>query len=145
MEKMILIVEDDPKNLKLIRDLLQVSGYMTMEATNGKQGIELAKAHKPDLILMDILMPVMNGFEATKAIRNWECGLRNKIEEGPYSESEIRNLKSQIKKIPIIALTSHAMKGDEEKMFRIGCDRYITKPIDTREFLKNVSEILSNS
>ncbi len=145
MVQMILIVEDEPKNLKLIRDLLQALGYMTMEATNGKQGVELAKAHKPDLILMDILMPVMDGFEATKAIRNWECGLRNKIEEGPYSESEIRNLKSQIKKIPIIALTSHAMKGDEEKMLGIGCDEYITKPIDTREFLKNISEFLSNS
>ncbi len=145
MEKVILIVEDEPKNLKLIRDLLQALGYLTLEATDGAQGIELAKAHKPDLILMDILMPTMDGFEATKAIRNWECGLRNKIEEGPYSESEIRNLKSQIKKIPIIALTSHAMKGDEEKTREVGCDGYIAKPIDTREFLKKVSEFLSNS
>ena len=145
MEKTILIVEDEPRNLKLIQDLLQVSGYLTLEATDGAQGIELAKAHKPDLILMDIMMPVMDGFKATKAIRNWECGLRNKIEEGPYSESEIQNLKSQIKKIPIIALTSHAMKGDEEKTREVGCDGYITKPIDTREFLKKVSEFLSNS
>ncbi len=145
MEKVILIVEDEPKNLKLIRDLLQATGYLTLEATDGVEGIELAKAHKPDLILMDIMMPVMDGFEATKAIRNWECGLRNKIEEGPYSESEIRNLKSQIKKIPIIALTSHAMKGDEEKTREVGCEGYITKPIDTREFLKKVSEFLSNS
>ncbi len=144
MEKVILIVEDEPKNLKLIRDLLQASGYLTLEATDGAQGVELAKAHKPDLILMDIMMPVMDGLEATKAIRDWECGLRNKIEEGPYSESEIRNLKSQIKKIPIIALTSYAMKGDEEKTREVGCDGYITKPIDTREFLKKVSEFLSN-
>ena len=145
MEKTILMVEDEPRNLKLIQDLLQVSGYLTLEATDGAQGIELAKAHKPDLILMDIMMPVMDGFKATKAIRNWECGLRNKIEEGPYSESEIQNLKSQIKKIPIIALTAHAMKGDEEKTREVGCDGYITKPIDTREFLKKVSEFLSNS
>jgi len=138
MKKTILIVEDEPRNLKLIRDLLQAAAYLTLEATDGAQGIELAKAHKPDLILMDIMMPVMDGFEATKAIRNWECGLRNKIEEGPYSESEI-------KKIPIIALTSHAMKGDEEKTREVGCDGYITKPIDTREFLKKVSEFLSNS
>ncbi len=144
MKKTILIVEDEPRNLKLIRDLLQAAAYLTLEATDGAQGIELTKAHKPDLILMDIMMPVMDGFEATKAIRNWECGLRNKIEEGPYSESEIRNLKSQIKKIPIIALTSHAMKGDEEKTREVGCDGYITKPIDTREFLKKVSEFLSN-
>jgi CheY-like chemotaxis protein len=123
MEKMILIVEDEPKNLKLIRDLLQVSGYLTMEATDGAQGIELAKAHKPDLILMDILMPVMDGFEATKILK---------------TDAETKN-------IPIIALTSHAMEGDEEKMLGIGCDGYITKPIDTREFLKKVSEFLSNS
>ena len=142
MEKTILIVEDEPRNLKLIQDLLQVSGYLTLEATDGAQGIELAKAHQPDLILMDIMMPVMDGFKATKAIRNWECGLRNKIEEGPYSESEIQNLKSQIKKIPIIALTSHAMKGDEEKTREVGCDGYISKPIDTRGFLKTVSELL---
>ncbi len=123
MVQMILIIEDEPKNLKLIRDLLQALGYMTMEATNGKQGIELAKAHKPDLILMDILMPVMDGFEATKILK---------------TDAETKN-------IPIIVLTSHAMKGDEEKMLGIGCDEYITKPIDTREFLKNISEFLSNS
>ena len=123
MEKMILIVEDESGNLKLIRDLLQVSGYLTLEATDGAEGIELAKAHKPDLILMDILMPVMDGFEATKILK---------------ADAETRN-------IPIIALTSYAMKGDEEKIRGFGCDGYITKPIDTREFLKKVSEFLSNS
>ena len=121
MEKMILIVEDVSKNLKLIRDLLQASGYITMEATNGKQGIELAKAHKPDLILMDILMPVMDGFEATKILK---------------TDAETKN-------IPIVALTSYAMKGDDEKICKAGCDAYITKPIDTKEFLKKVAEYLS--
>ena len=123
MEKMILIVEDEPKNLKLIRDLLQASGYLTLEATNGAEGVELARAHKPDLILMDILMPTMDGFEATKILK---------------ADAETRN-------IPIIALTSYAMKEDDEKMREAGCDGYITKPIDTREFLKKVSEFLSKS
>ena len=120
MEKMILIVEDEPKNLKLIRDLLQVSGYLTLEATNGAEGVELARAHKPDLILMDILMPVMDGFEATKILK---------------AGAETRN-------IPIIALTSYAMKEDDEKIREAGCDGYITKPIDTKEFLKKVAEYL---
>jgi two-component system cell cycle response regulator DivK len=120
MEKIILIVEDEPKNLKLIRDLLQGSGYLTLEATDGAQGIELAKAHKPDLILMDILMPVMDGLKATKILK---------------ADAETRN-------IPIIALTSYAMKGDEEKIREVGCDEYITKPIDTKEFLKKVAEYL---
>jgi two-component system cell cycle response regulator DivK len=120
MEKVILIVEDESINLKLVRDLLQASGYLTLEANNGKLGIELAKAHKPDLILMDILMPVMDGFEAMKILK---------------ADAETRN-------IPIIALTSYAMKGDEEKMCEAGCDGYISKPIDTKEFLKTVSELL---
>ena len=120
MKKTILIVEDEPRNLKLIRDLLQASGYLTLEATDGAQGIELAKAHKPDLILMDIMMPNMDGFEATKILK---------------ADAETRN-------IPIIALTSYAMKGDEEKIREAGCDGYITKPIDTKEFLKKVAEYL---
>jgi len=120
MSKVILIVEDEPRNLKLIRDLLHVVGYETLEATDGKQGIELAKAHRPDLILMDIAMPVMDGLEATKALK---------------ADAETKNTH-------IIALTSHAMKGDEERIRAAGCDGYLTKPIDTREFLKKVAEYL---
>jgi len=123
MERVILIVEDESMNLKLIRKLLQVSGYLTLEATDGAQGIELAKAHKPDLILMDILMPVMDGFEATKILK---------------ADAETRN-------IPIVALTASVMKGSEARICEAGCDEYITKPIDTRGFLKKVSEFLSNS
>ena len=120
MEKVILIVEDDPNSLKLFRDLLQASGYASLEATNGKKSVELAREKKPDLILMDIQMPTMDGLEATKILK---------------AGAETRN-------IPIIALTSYAMKGDEEKIREAGCDAYITKPIDTREFLKKVSELL---
>ncbi len=121
MEKVILIVEDDPKNLKLFRDLLQVSGYTTLEAADGKQGVELTREEKPDLILMDIHMPVMDGLEATKLLKNDDV----------------------TKDIPIIALTAYAMKGDEEKMREAGFDGYISKPIDVKGFLKKISEVIS--
>jgi len=120
MEKVILIVEDDPNSLKLFRDLLGASGYASLEATNGKKAVELAREKKPDLILMDIQMPVMDGFEAVKILK---------------ADTETRN-------IPIIALTSYAMKEDEKKGLEAGCDGYITKPIDTKEFLKKVAEYL---
>ena len=121
MEKVILIVEDDPKNLKLFRDLLQVSGYTTLEATDGKQGVELAREERPDLILMDIQMPVMDGLEATKLLKNDDV----------------------TKDIPIVALTAYAMQGDEEKMREAGFDGYISKPIDVKGFLKKISEVIS--
>lgn len=121
MEKVILIVEDDAKNLKLFRDLLQVSGYTTLEATDGKQGVELAREEKPDLILMDIQMPVMDGLEATKLLKNDDV----------------------TKDIPIVALTAYAMQGDEEKMREAGFDGYISKPIDVKGFLKKISEVIS--
>jgi len=123
MERVILIVEDDLKSLKLFRDLLGASGYASLEATNGKKAVELVREKKPDLILMDIQMPVMDGFEAAKILK---------------TDAETKN-------IPIIAMTAYAMKGDEEKICRVGCDGYITKPIDTRGFLKKVSEFLSKS
>ena len=119
MEKVILIVEDDPKSIKLFRDLLQATGYAILEATDGKKAVELAREKKPNLILMDIQMPVMDGIEATKILK---------------ADAETKN-------IPIIALTSYAMKEDEEKIREVGCDGYITKPIDIREFLKKVSEL----
>ena len=118
MTKMILIVEDQPKNLKLIRDLLQASGYTTIEATDGKEGVELARAKKPDLILMDVQMPVMDGLEATRILK---------------ADATTSN-------IPVLALTSYAMTGDKERILEAGCDGYLAKPIDIREFLKKVAE-----
>ncbi len=120
MVKMILIVEDEPKNLKLFRDLLQHSGYTTIEATDGEQGVELAKARKPDLILMDIMMPKMDGLEATRILKT----------------------DTTTKNIPILALTSYAMKGDKERILEAGCDGYLAKPIDIQEFLGKVAEYL---
>jgi two-component system cell cycle response regulator DivK len=120
MGRVILIVEDDPKNLKLIRDLLQIRGYTTLEATDGKQGVDMARAKMPDLILMDIQMPVMDGFEAISILK-----------ADPVTKS-----------IPIIALTAFAMQGDREKCMEAGCNDYITKPLDTRAFVTKVKEYL---
>lgn len=121
MSKVIQIVEDDPKSLKLIRDLLLSSGYTIIEATDGRQGVELAKAQKPDLIFMDIQMPVMDGLEATKILK----------------------ADGETKDIPIIALTAYAMKEDEAKVLQAGCDWYMTKPLDIKKFLKKTEEYLS--
>ncbi len=121
MTKLILIVEDEPKNLTLLRDLLQVSGYKTIEATDGKQGVELAKSKKPDLILMDVQMPKMDGLEATRILK---------------ADTTTGN-------IPVLALTSYAMKGDEERILEAGCDGYLAKPFDIKELLKTVAEYLS--
>jgi two-component system cell cycle response regulator DivK len=116
MAKKILIVEDEPRNLKLVRDLLERFKYETIEATDGEQGVQLARAQKPDLILMDIMMPKMDGLEATRIIKE----------------------DAVTKHIPIIALTSFAMKGDKERTLEAGCDGYISKPIDIRELMKMV-------
>jgi len=121
MAKTILIVEDEPKNLKLLRDLLQRFGYETIEATDGAQGVELAKTMIPSLILMDIMMPKMDGLEATRIIK----------------------ADTTTKHIPIIALTSYAMKGDRERTLEAGCDGYIAKPVDIQEVLKAVEHVFS--
>ena len=120
MAGVILIVEDEPRKLKLVRDLVRVFGFTTIEATDGQQGVELAKAQKPDLILMDIQMPVMDGLEATRILK----------------------ADATTKNIPVLALTSDAMKGDKERILQAGCDGYLTKPIDIQELLKKVAEYL---
>ena len=118
MAKVILIVDDEPKNIKLFGDLLQKFGYTIIVATDGKQGVELAKARKPDLILMDIMMPNMDGLEATRILK----------------------ADATTNSTPVIALTSYAMAGDKERILQAGCDQYITKPVDIKEFLRIVAE-----
>lgn len=118
-----MIVDDDAKSLKLTRDLLSVSGYVTIEATDGKKALELARNRRPDLILMDLHMPVMDGLEATRMIKG---------------ETTTRD-------ILVIATTASAMKGDEERAIQAGCDGYLTKPISIKEFLNKVDEYLSAS
>jgi two-component system cell cycle response regulator DivK len=121
MGKTILIVEDEPKNLKLLRDLLQRFGYEILEALDGEQGVKLVGERMPDLILMDIMMPKMDGLEATRIIK----------------------ANTKTKHIPIIALTSYAMKGDREKTIEAGCDGYLAKPIDIKEVLKTIETYLT--
>ena len=121
MGKTILIVEDEPKNMKLTRDLLNMSGFETIEAWDGRQGVEKAKSAQPNLILMDIMMPKMDGLEATRIIK----------------------ADAKTKHIPIIALTSYAMKGDRERTIEAGCDGYIAKPVDILEVLKTIEHFLT--
>jgi CheY-like chemotaxis protein len=121
LKNAILIVDDDPRSMKLTYDLLKIFGYQTLSATDGLQAVEMAKNHKPDLILMDIQLPGMDGLSATRMIK---------------SDVITRN-------IPVVAATAYAMQGDEEKAIQAGCDGYITKPIDIRVLLKTVEKYLS--
>jgi two-component system, cell cycle response regulator DivK len=122
MAKTVLIVEDDPKSMKLTYDLLSIVGYFALPAVNGAQAVVLAKSQKPDLILMDIQLPVMDGMEATRQIK---------------ADPETGG-------IPIIATTAYAMKGDEEKVTQAGFDGYITKPINIHELLKTVEMFIGS-
>ena len=118
MGKLMLIVEDDHMNLTLLRELLQKFGYTTIEVENGKDGVNLARIKKPDLILMDIQLPVMDGLEATKILK----------------------MDAKTREIPVLALTSYAMKGDRDRMLEAGFDGYLAKPVDVREFLATVAQ-----
>ena len=121
MTKRILVVEDQEDLRGVLRDLLTSSGYEMLEAPDGQAGVDKAKAEKPDLILMDIQIPVMDGYEATRQIK----------------------ADPDLKSTPIVAVSSFAMKGDEEKARRAGCDHYITKPYSPMQLLKTVRNLLS--
>ncbi|SMF41750.1 response regulator [Desulfovibrio gilichinskyi] len=118
--KKILIVEDDLKSCKLVRDLLEVLGFTTIEADNGVTGVRMAESDKPDLILMDVQLPHMNGVDATRALKS----------------------NSVTSKIPVIGVSAHSMRGDDAKMLNAGADGYISKPIDTRLLIKTIKDIL---
>ena len=120
MGKVILLVEDNEMNMTLIRDLLQISGYTTLEAEDGKKAIEIARKKTPDLIIMDIHLPIMNGLEATRIIK---------------SDKTTRN-------IPIVALTASVMKNDIKNINEAGCDDLIAKPIEANEFIKKITELM---
>ncbi len=118
--KTVLVIEDNEMNLKLVRALLTLGKHHILEARNAETGIELALQNKPHLILMDIQLPGMDGLEATRRIK----------------------AHSEMRRIPVVALTSYAMEGDEKKALQVGCAGYISKPIDTRQFLKILSHYL---
>ena len=120
MSKKILVVEDTEDNRQILRDLLGMAGYDMIEAHDGLQGVAMATEHKPDLILMDIQMPVLDGYEATRRIK----------------------ANPDLAAIPIVAVTSYALSGDEAKTRAAGCDSYIAKPYSPRQMLAKVREIL---
>lgn len=121
MAHRVLVIEDNEVNLELATDLLEVAGFEVLQALTAETGIELARSQVPDLIVMDIGLPSMDGLEATRILR----------------------ADAKTKAIPILAATSHAMKGDREKALAAGCDGYITKPIDTRTFADTVRRFIS--
>lgn len=116
----ILVVEDNPSNMKLVSLILDSMGHSVIEAHEALEGIRLAKSEMPDLILMDIQLPGMDGLEATR-----------RLKDDPATQT-----------IKVVALTAFAMKGDEERMRAAGCDDYIPKPIRHAEFMERVSSLL---
>ena len=121
--KLILIVEDNDKNLKLVRDILQVKGYATVEAGNAEDGIVLARERKPDLVLMDIQLPGMSGIDAIGVLR-----------ADPATAG-----------IPVAAVTASVMPQDRNKITEAGFDAYVGKPINLKEFLDTVRNMLETS
>jgi CheY-like chemotaxis protein len=119
----VLIVEDNARNLKLVRDLLQHAGYGTLEATTAEEGLALAGAHAPDLVLMDVQLPGMDGVEALARLR------AHHATEG----------------IPVVAVTAFAMKDDRARFLAAGFDGYLEKPISVRAFPGQVAELLEQA
>ena len=116
----VLIVEDHALNMELVVDVLEAAGYSVLQARDAERGMTLARAEKPQLVLMDVGLPGIDGLSATAALKS-----------DPLTRS-----------IPVIALTSHAMKGDRERILAAGCSGYITKPIDTRSLPRTVAEFI---
>jgi two-component system cell cycle response regulator DivK len=123
MAKRVMIVEDNELNMKLFKDLIEASGYETIRTRSGLDALDLARAHKPDLILMDIQLPEVSGLEVTKWLKE----------------------DDQLHRIPIIAVTAFAMKGDEERIRQGGCEAYISKPISVSKFVETIKTFLGDA
>ena len=136
----ILVAEDNEINQKLIQRILQTAGYSVDMVDNGRQAVEFSSRIQYDLILMDIQMPLMDGYEATKAIRNAECGMRNDNEMNSDLKSEIRNPKSEIKPVPIVALTGNDIEGEIEKCRSLGINDCIGKPLSRDQLLSLIKK-----
>jgi two-component system cell cycle response regulator DivK len=120
MSKVILVIEDQEDNRRIMRDLLTSVGFQVVEAVTGEEGVGAAEMYRPDLILMDIQLPDFDGYEATRRIK----------------------ANPDLKPIPIIAVTSYALSGDDEKAFDAGCDAYVSKPFSPRALLAKIRDIL---
>ncbi len=123
MSKRILVIEDQEDNRRILRDLLASAGFEIIEALTGEEGVSLAESQAPDLILMDIQLPGFDGYEATRRIK----------------------ANPALRRIPIIAVTSYALSGDDAKAFAAGCDDYVTKPFSPRKLLAKVQELLGST
>jgi len=121
MPEKILIVEDNPQSMRLMEMLLRSKGYTLFKAMDGEEALNMVARERPDLVMMDIQLPKMNGLEVTRRLR----------EDPAFSHT------------PIIAVTAYSMKGDRERVLEAGCDAYLSKPINTRELPRMVAEILS--
>src|ERR1700736_3835121 len=120
MAKTVLIVEDNELNMKLFHDLLEAHGYAPLGTRNGIEAVELARKHRPDLILMDIQLPEVSGLQVTQWLKDDE----------------------ELRAIPVSAVTAFAMKGDEEKMRQGGCEAYLSKPISVVKFFETIDLFL---
>ncbi len=120
MKEKILIVEDNPQNMRLLKMTLRAKDYTLLKATDGGEALDMAVREQPDLIIMDIRLPKVNGLAVTKKLR-----------EIP-----------EFRHIPIIAVTAYAMKGDRERVIKAGCDAYLSKPINTRELPEMIAAML---
>jgi two-component system cell cycle response regulator DivK len=123
MPQTVLIVEDNELNMKLFNDLLEAHGYATIQTKSGVEAVELARRHRPNLILMDIQLPEVSGLEVTQWLKD---------------DDELRT-------IPIVAITAFAMKGDEEKIRQGGCEAYLSKPISVAKFLETVRNYVTEA
>ena len=121
MSQRILVIDDVEDNRRILRDLLTTAGYEVLEAENGEVGVQMAASERPDLILMDIQLPGLDGYEATRRIK---------------ADPTLRS-------IPLIAVTSYALSGDDVKAYEAGCDGYVTKPFSPRALLAKVREHLA--
>lgn len=118
---LVMIVEDNDLNAKLFRDLLEAQGYLTLHVRDGTNVLDLARKHRPNLILMDIQLPEVSGLEVTQWLKQDEA----------------------LRSIPVIAVTAFAMKGDEERIRAGGCEGYLSKPISVNEFLTTIKRYLA--
>jgi two-component system cell cycle response regulator DivK len=123
MSKRILVVEDQDDNMQILRDLLDSVGYEIIEARDGAEGVKVAKVERPDLILMGIQLPVLDGYEATRQIK----------------------ADPALRAIPIVVVTSYALSGDEAKARDAGCDGYVPKPYSPRQLLTKIRQYLPES
>jgi two-component system cell cycle response regulator DivK len=120
MSKLILVVEDTEDNMQILRDVLKAAGYSMTEAVNGEEALVAVAKQRPNLILMDIQLPIMDGYEATRRIK----------------------ADPALKSIPIIAVTSYALSGDEEKARAAGCDDFVPKPYSPRQLMAKIRQYL---